>query len=319
MTEPTTLGKYTKADWDETRLAFSTSLLVDTSLSSLAQNVELPNWPIKGESQTPGTYIDLSWEELMDIPGVGDQPRRIDMLIDILKETMAFDDPFGEMVTAVEDVSNDDTLEKNLKRLDIPNDFPLRLSALSTEALEFCQGEQIETVGSFAQFSQKMAQNIIVGGDFKALLNAIVNCDELSIAQYLPFRPHHKGLHLAEAIGILVAQLSENERLSLLQHYGKKLPQDEARKARLNKSQLHALESILQERMIEIIKYFDADYRKLPEVLNSGTTLERYFIVLNNEQREFICARVLSTCMSKNSDGGSPQKRGGFFSRLFGR
>lgn len=176
--------KYNKRDWDETRLAFSTSLMIDTPLLSLAQNVELPNWPIKGDAQTPAFYIDLSWEELNEVPGVGDQPKRIDMLIDILRETMAFDDPFSEMVSMVEDANeNDETLDKNLARLEIPNDFPLTLGALSADTQEFCKNEGIDTVGAFAQFSQKMAQNIIVGGDFRELLNALVNSDEQTIAR----------------------------------------------------------------------------------------------------------------------------------------
>src|SRR5690606_17049822 len=44
------------------------------------------------------------------------------------------------------------------------------------------------------------SQNVIVGGDFRKLLNALSHVDEAALAQVLPFRRGHKGLHLAEAL-----------------------------------------------------------------------------------------------------------------------
>eukprot|EP01035_Chromulina_nebulosa_P052927 gene52927-72240_t len=39
--------KSTAKDWDEVRAAFATSIMVDTAISSLAQNLDAPDWPIK--------------------------------------------------------------------------------------------------------------------------------------------------------------------------------------------------------------------------------------------------------------------------------
>lgn len=55
-------SKYTAKDWDEVRASFASSIMVDTALSSLAQNLEGPDWPIKGPDETPAAYIDLGYE-----------------------------------------------------------------------------------------------------------------------------------------------------------------------------------------------------------------------------------------------------------------
>ena len=47
------MAKYTIRDWDETRAAFGTSIMVNTALSSLAQNLDGPDWPLKGKDETP--------------------------------------------------------------------------------------------------------------------------------------------------------------------------------------------------------------------------------------------------------------------------
>ncbi len=43
MPEPT----FTEKDWDEVRTAFASSIMVDTQISSLAQNLDGPTWPVK--------------------------------------------------------------------------------------------------------------------------------------------------------------------------------------------------------------------------------------------------------------------------------
>ena len=41
---------------------------------------------------------------------------------------------------------------------------------------------------------------MIIGGDFRKLLNALSNLDEATLADILPFRKGSKGLHLVEAL-----------------------------------------------------------------------------------------------------------------------
>ena len=82
--------KSTAKDWDDVRSAFATTIMVDTSLNSLAQNLDGPEWPIKGKDETPAKYIDLAFEEVVELLQLkGQKPERIDQLVSLLKETLA--------------------------------------------------------------------------------------------------------------------------------------------------------------------------------------------------------------------------------------
>ena len=194
--------KATAKDWDDVRTAFATSIMVDTSLNSLAQNLDGPEWPIKGKDDTPAKYIDLSYEEVVEFLQLkGQSPDRLDQLIGILKETLAFDNPFGDMVEQTQAAADrDNALLKNLAKLGIPENFPIELTSLQPATLEFCKLESLSTLGEFAVFAQSMSQNVIVGGDFRKLLNALSHVDEAALAEALPFRRGHRGLHLVEAV-----------------------------------------------------------------------------------------------------------------------
>lgn len=194
--------KSTAKDWDDARAAFASSIMVDTSLSSLAQNLDTTDWPIKGKDETPAKYIDLSFEEVVELLQLkGQKPERIDQLVSLLKETLAFDSPFGEMVTQTAAAeARDNPLLKNLAKLGIPENFPIALTALDAGTLEFCKLEKLVTLAEFAVFAQGMSQNVIVGGDFRKLLNALSHVDEAAVTEVLPFRRGAKGLHLVEAL-----------------------------------------------------------------------------------------------------------------------
>jgi hypothetical protein len=194
--------KYTEKDWDEIRTAFASSIMVDTQVSSLAQNLDGPTWPVKSKDETPAKYIDLSYGEALELLALkGQTADKLDVLIGILKETLAFDNPFGDMVeqTAAASVK-DNPLLKNMGRLGIAEKFPISLTALGGDTLEFCKLEGLTTLGEFAVFAQGMSQNVIIGGDFRKLLNALANVDEATLAEMLPFRKGAKGLHLIEAL-----------------------------------------------------------------------------------------------------------------------
>lgn len=317
--------RYNKDDWDEIRLTFATSLMVDTSLLSLSQNLEIQEWPIRGAGETPSKYIDFTWEELQELPGLADKPERIDLLVHILRETQAFDDPFGDMVATVDaHASVDRTLEKNINRLKIPQDFPMQLSGLSPDTLSFCANEDIKTLKDFGHFAQNMAQNIVIGGDFRALLNALTMEDQQTLAKYIPFRPGSYGLYLPECIGLLLNQLSDVEKCSLLKKYGyANLDAAQESKARLNKEQLAQLEDILQAKLKDICDYFPDQYKQLAQDIKTGKTLERVFMVVDDPERECISRQITARYLKENAVTDLPSntetKKGGFFSRLFGR
>jgi hypothetical protein len=193
--------KNTEQDWDQVRKAFSASIMVDTALSSLAQNLDGPDWPLAGE--TPANYIDLSFDEMRDWLAVkGLSPDYGDLMVNILRDTLAFDSPFGEMVEQNEVAgAKDNQLLKNLAKLGIAQEFPVALLLVSPDTLEFCRSEGIETLGALAVFAQGMSQTVIVGGDFRKLLNSLSHVDEATVAEFLPFRPGVSGLHLVEALG----------------------------------------------------------------------------------------------------------------------
>jgi hypothetical protein len=83
----------------------------------------------------------------------------------------------------------------------LPENFPISLTALNADTVEFCKLEKLKTLGEFAVFAQGMSQNVIIGGDFRKLLNALSNLDEATLTEILPFRKGSKGLHLVEALG----------------------------------------------------------------------------------------------------------------------
>jgi hypothetical protein len=194
--------KFSEKDWDEVRTAFASSIMVDTPISSLAQNLDGPVWPVKSKEETPAKYIDLSYGEALELLALkGQTDDKLDLLISIMKETLAFDSPFGDMIEQTAAVTErDNPLLKNMNRIGIPVKFPISLTALSADTVEFCKLEDLKTLGEFAVFAQEMSQNVIIGGDFRRLLNALSNLDEITLTEILPYRKGSKGLHLVEAL-----------------------------------------------------------------------------------------------------------------------
>ena len=293
-------AKYTARDWDEVRVAFASSIMINTALSSLAQNLEGPDWPIKGKEERPNLYLDLTYGEVLDLLELKGLPAtRMDQLIGILKETLAFDDPFGDMVTQSQaSADKDNPVFKNLAKLDIPENFPVALSALSAETKDFCRTEKLGTLGELAIFSQGLSQKVILGGDFRALLNALSHIDVKVIAQYLPFRPGTKGLHLIEAVALAVRALPAEQRAAV------------ARKPA-------EAPASLRERITQAEAFFPTDKAALDQQLAGGTPLARLVQVVGDPAIEPAVAALLARKPAAGSPAAPGQKTGGWFSRLF--
>lgn len=272
--------KYTASDWDTVRTAFTTSIMVDTSLSSLAQNLEGPDWPIKATGETPAAYIDLNYDEMREMLTLKGYPKHADLLISILQDTLSFDDPFGDMVQQADAASErDNPLIKNLGKLGVDESFPITLTAVDGDTREFCKLEGLGTLGEFAKFAQGMSQNVIVGGDFRKLLNALSHLDERGLAEVLPFRPGAKGLHLIEALG-------------------------QADRAASPGAHTEAA-----------LKYFSTELDELKARIVGGAELSREVIVLGNPAAEARVTAVLAPLVGAKVE----TKKGGFLSRLFGK
>jgi hypothetical protein len=282
MSEPT----YTEKDWNDTRTAFASSIMVDTQISSLAQNLDGPVWPVKSKDETPAKYIDLSYEEALELLALkGQTGDKLDLLISILKETLAFDSPFGDMVEQTEAASvRDNPLLKNMARIQVPEDFPISLTALGADTVEFCKLENLKTLGEFAVFAQGMSQNVIIGGDFRKLLNALSNVDEITLSEILPFRKGSKGLHLIEALG-------QATRLAN--------PIPKAKEASV---------------------WFADEFAQLKKDFTDGTGVERQLGVLGNiplEKKVSDLIRQLIKPGSASVSSDPETGKGGFFKRFF--
>jgi hypothetical protein len=319
--------KFTEQDWDDIRMAFHTSIMVDTSLVSLAQNLEAEEWPFTGADETPSKYIDLSYPELARTLNLAGSPESVNHLITILRDTMAFDNPFGEMVQQAEDYgAKDNQLLKNFTKVEIPESYPIGLTQLSADTLEFCQMENLSTLGQFAVFSQSMSKAVIVSGDFRKLLNALSHIDENALAELMPFRPGSKGLHLPEALALPVNTLAPAMRFALLRNFGAQLTGAEAHEAdALSEEEVTAAAAALRARADQFFAWFANELAELKAQIGEGGSVERYLMVLNDPVAETIVSVLLQPhlmLVPPVQEEKKAKKAGGFFgslARLFGK
>ncbi len=320
------MAKFTSTDWDEIRKKFRHSIMADTSLVSLAQNLDTKEWPHAAEDEKPSKYIDFSYDELLMMPEIAGKADRADHLIGILKETLAFDDPFGDMVAQVEETSaKENPILKTLARLSIPEEYPLMLANFTEGTRMVCASEGVKTIGGFANLGQQMSTRVVLGGDFRTALNALTHGDEEGIAQFLPYRKGAVGLHLAEAIGLVAAGLPRPEQLALAKYYGAKLGATEVVAVKpLSKEQAEKHESMMRATVVAALDWFKDEKASLLKHLAEGGTYERYFVVLNDPAREAIAVRQVASLLKldpKAAAAAAPvaEKKGGFFSRLFSK
>jgi len=324
------MAKFTAKDWDEVRKKFRTSIMADTSLVSLAQNLDIKEWPHKGEDEKPSKYIDFTWDELLMLPEIAGKEDRVEHLLSILKETLAFDDPFGDMVAQVEETAaKENPILKTLARLGIPAEFPLQLANFTEGTRAVCSSEGAKTIGEFANLGQQMATRVVLGGDFRNALNALTHGDEEGIGQFLPFRKGALGLHLPEEVGLLSAGLTRADQLALGKYCGAKLTAADAAAARaLTREQADKLLDGLKPNALAAFNWFADQKTAMLKTLGQGVTLDRYFVVINDPAREAIAVRLttlvlgseLNSAKSAAAPVASPAaEKKGLFARLFGR
>lgn len=322
------MAKYNSTEWDDIRKKFRHSIMADTSLVSLAQNLDTQEWPHSGDEEKPSKYIDFTYEELLMLPELAGNAAKADHLISILKETLAFDDPFGDMVSQVEQTaSKENPILKTLSRLNIPDAYPLMLCNFSEGTRVVCASEGVKTIGEFANLGQQMSTRVVLGGDFRNALNALTHGDEEGIGVFLPYRKGSTGLHLPEAIGLIPAGLSRADQLSLAKAYGAKLSNSDAAAAKpIGKEQVEKLEGMMLVTLNSALDWFKDGKVALLKHLADGGTYDRYFVVLNEPVREAIAVRLISVALKNVPKAGSASpaaeseaKKGGFFSKIFGK
>ncbi len=290
------------ATWDKARAAFAKSIMVDTPLSSLSADLDVPPWPVNAAEETPAAYIYLPYAQAVAaLAARGLPPAQLGQLITILNETLAFDEPFGDMMDlaslAPDQVDEDSPLHKNMARLELPADFPLALSALSESTLELCRLEKVDTLGQFVSFAARLSPSVIVGGDFRGLLNALAQKDEQALARFLPFRPGAKGLHLLEGVA-LEARLLEGAARDAVAADPLSAP------------------APIRARVSRLVAWFPAEHDTLREAAAAGRPLGELVAALPDAS---LRPAVLGLLQPHLPPPPAPPKPRSFWSRLFGR
>ncbi|MGA3007531.1 MAG: hypothetical protein ABSE59_06530, partial [Opitutaceae bacterium] len=226
----------------------------------------------------------------------------------------------GEMVQQAEvEGQKDNQLLKNFAKLEIPEDYPIGLTQLSAETLEFCQRENLATLGQFAVFAQGLSKNVIVSGDFRKLLNAIAHIDENTLAELLPFRPGSKDLHLPEALALPINANPPAMRFAILRSCGAQLTKQEAQEAdTLSEEEVTAAIAALRARSDQFFAWFAGELAELKAQIDEGGSLERYLMVLNDPVVETLASVLLQPRLRPVPVEQKRAKRRGFFARLFG-
>jgi hypothetical protein len=295
--------QYTEEDWNQLRAHFMSSILVDTHLHKLAQNIGC-SWPVKDKEETPARYLDYSFADLMTAPALKGQPARFQLLLDILKETASFDNPFQEMVPAGEpsQVAGGQASQW-LRRVAVPLDYPVELTALSPDTRSLCHGEGAETILTAASLFQGMAQSVIVGGEVRQLLNGLAHADLHALARYLPVRPGARGIFLAEGIGVLLRSLTDSSKQIWLSAGSdpEHLP-----------PAAEAVRQQLQARLMRLLPFFPEESGVVSELAQNGEALDRFFVSLGDPDLERGAA-LLIRCHFPPVRQNAPE---GFFGRL---
>ncbi len=309
----------TADEWNKIRRNFQNSIMGDTSLNSLSEDLGLGTWSIRGADEVPAKYIDFTFIDLLEYPEFSGRPKRIEQLVDILRQTMAFDDPFGDMVQSVDEIESDNAILGTLEKLGVPKCFPLELAKLSADARELCEVEQLETVEEFARFAQNMAQHIVIGGDFRNLVNALASSDEGNIAKYLPYRPGSKGVHLIESIGLMVKELPHEAQIALVRRFGGIIAEkDRLEAVKLSRLEIKEHEEALLKNMEVRLVWFDEEKKELEFLIKqSGDSVQRSLMVLEDPSLETVVHGLLKQAIGPK-EGEDVQEKSNDNSRWFG-
>lgn len=277
--------KYVSDDWQNLRARFLHSPMVEMEISVLAENAGI-SWSGPGADATPEEFLGLSFEQLMRHPVIG-SVERTNLFLDILKETLAFDDPFSELVADKETGLVQSPVELNAEKLRIPLNFPLSLANISSDARKICSSEGLKTLGDLIAFSQRMARRIVIGNDFRELLNALVSADETTLARYLPVRRGSKGIHLPEAIGLGFSRLEYGTFLRMVQLYGGVLnKREEALVIPLESDAIERVQLANQDFIRRVLTHFDDKRSELSRAAESEEGLQAYLAVIGSDKVE---------------------------------
>ena len=302
---------YTSEDWNSIRERFSGSMFEEIELAILAQNAG-KNWPFKGSGETAAKYLEFDLEELHSVPGLIGKKSRVNTLIAFLEETLAFDDPFSDLVDKVEaDSEIDETFERILTRLDIDLQFPAQFLHFGDATITRLSEEGVATLIDVVRVAQKLDLDSHKFTDLRSFLNGLSNRDETDMAQHMPYRIGAKGLHLVESINLLGRELPQPAKAYALRTAG--IEVSEGAGVEVSDHDQAAVELALKQ-IGERCRHFKEDAKELQAISKDREALERHLIVINNAEEERVSAALIRLHYGVASD-----KKSGFFGKLLGR
>jgi len=286
--------RYTSAEWDKLRYHLQDSMMTRTSLSKLAKDIGT-SWPIKGSDETPEKYIAYTLDALQEMPEFYGKGNRLPLLIRILRETLAMDDPFAEMVDHFDKFEHrDNESQQTLLDWDVPAEFPVELGNFSDDTLRLCRKEDIKTVTDLVDFAQRSAQTVVLGGEYRGFLNALSERDFKSLRKYLPVRLNEPGIYLSEAIGHIATRLEAVQAATLLATYqiSTTKPNWDPERA-LPKAQTQALLDLVRDTTAKRFEWMPDQAQQLRHAVQSGeAALIRYFVSLDDPDLENLARAI---------------------------
>ncbi len=295
--------KYSAQEWEHFRKRFSNSILKTTELAELGRSVGI-SWPFKGSGETPEKYISFSFEELQSVPGLIGKKKRVNDLMDVLREILAFDDPFSNMMDTVEKKSGENRIyEDILKKLGVSENYPVGLMSFSHKTKELLHSNGIKTLIEAIHFGNRSSAKSEMDNDLYSFINSLVLINETTIRKHLPLRSGQSGLHLPEAIGLLVRDIDKSARIELLVQAGIPLADSEssAREATAPKN-LETLLKVIAVRFNELCSWFGEQTNELKQLCHSTESIERYFLPINDAAIERV-AIALSIIYLRDDTG----------------
>lgn len=310
--------------WNEVRKKMLTSILVDTKIITLAEDLDFEAWPINDSEETPAKYIYYSLDQIQLMPEFEGQPHLIQRLYEILVTTISMDDPFDEISINVEEQhSTDYSFDDIFAKLDIDTNFPLQLISIPKEIFDVMNNMGVKNLKEFMTLSQKIAQKVHLKGDLRTYINAVVNVNESAISEFIPYRPKTKGLHLEESLGLIIKQLSSEERWALLHHYNFQLSESQKISAqRFSANDTDDLKKNVFEKFDLANKFFEDQKDPMLSSIKNDRDIMRLFLFLDDMPTETLASRLFKEYYDLSiSDSGAvkQEKKKGFFASIFRR
>ena len=136
---------------------------------------------------------------------------------------------------------------------------------------------------------------MIVGGDFRALLNALSNIDEKTLARLLPFRPGEKGVHDLEGLAQGVWSQPVEIQAALALELGEKLPPAATELARaVSSAQLTQAKNELKTHAAALRGFCEEEYAMLKRQIEAGANPRRVVAVVGDVAIEAVVAGLIS-------------------------